>query len=175
MPDSALYTQYIHDNLFNLTVFLESTMFYRNINHSLAFMEKNLLGRRTPQKIIWAVHIKRHLYPVNPSGNCSLIVLRAFNAFRGPSRPNLLQSSSPRPLLSSHWSGQNEENIDIFPRITTHPALSSIQIRCGPRNTFSPSHFVRKRRHGFLSRISSRKGRATLLRRKTKKRSTLSH
>jgi large subunit ribosomal protein L34 len=34
---------------------------------------------------------------------------------------------------------------------------------------------VRKRRHGFLSRIRTRKGRATLKRRRAKGRSTLSH
>jgi large subunit ribosomal protein L34 len=65
--------------------------------------------------------------------------------------------------------------VDLLPKISTHPVLGMMQVRCGPRDTFNPSHFVRKRRHGFLSRIRTRKGRATLLRRKLKKRSTLSH
>ena len=65
--------------------------------------------------------------------------------------------------------------IDILPKISTHPALASTQVRNGPRNTFDPSHRVRKRRSGFLARLRTRKGRNTLTRRKVKGRSTLSH
>ncbi|OBT80590.1 hypothetical protein VF21_00386 [Pseudogymnoascus sp. 05NY08] len=72
-------------------------------------------------------------------------------------------------------SSASSEILDLLPKISTHPSLAGIQVRCGPRNTFSPSHFVRKRRHGFLSRVRTRKGRATLQRRKSKNRSTLSH
>ncbi|ELR10212.1 hypothetical protein VC83_02990 [Pseudogymnoascus destructans] len=72
-------------------------------------------------------------------------------------------------------SASSSEILDLLPKISTHPSLVGIQVRCGPRNTFSPSHFVRKRRHGFLSRLRTRKGRATLQRRKSKNRSTLSH
>jgi large subunit ribosomal protein L34 len=49
------------------------------------------------------------------------------------------------------------------------------QIRGMKRNTYNPSHVVRKRRHGYLSRIKTRTGRMTLKRRRMKKRSTLSH
>lgn len=64
---------------------------------------------------------------------------------------------------------------DLLPRISTHPSLANVQIRCGPRNTFNPSHKVRKRRHGFLARLRTRKGRAILKRRRGKGRTTLSH
>ncbi|KAL1618988.1 hypothetical protein SLS56_010306 [Neofusicoccum ribis] len=64
---------------------------------------------------------------------------------------------------------------DVLPKISTHPALQGIQVRNGPRDTYKPTNLVRKRRHGFLSRIRTRKGRATLKRRKAKGRSTLSH
>jgi large subunit ribosomal protein L34 len=63
----------------------------------------------------------------------------------------------------------------LLAKLSQHPSILSQQIRCGPRNTYNPSHFVRKRRHGFLSRIRTRSGRATIARRKRKKRSTLSH
>jgi large subunit ribosomal protein L34 len=63
----------------------------------------------------------------------------------------------------------------ISSKISTHPALAGIQVRNGPRNTYDPSHRVRKRRHGFLARKKSRTGRAILVRRRVKKRSTLSH
>ncbi|TVY13256.1 50S ribosomal protein L34 [Lachnellula arida] len=59
--------------------------------------------------------------------------------------------------------------------ISTHPSMAATQIRCAARNTFSPSHFVRKRRHGFLARLKSRTGRMILKRRRAKKRSSLSH
>ncbi|KAL7625672.1 hypothetical protein AAE478_004893 [Parahypoxylon ruwenzoriense] len=68
---------------------------------------------------------------------------------------------------------------DLVPKtcITGHPALGSCaaQIRCGPRPTMArTSRLIRKRRHGFLSRIRTRNGRRTLQRRKDKKRSVLS-
>ncbi|OBT70207.1 hypothetical protein VE03_00086 [Pseudogymnoascus sp. 23342-1-I1] len=87
-----------------------------------------------------------------------------------PRAPSTLSAS-----IDSTTTGSSSEILDLLPKISTHPSLAGIQVRCGPRNTFSPSHFVRKRRHGFLSRVRTRKGRATLLRRKSKGRSTLSH
>ncbi|KAF8531310.1 ribosomal protein L34, partial [Trichophaea hybrida] len=53
--------------------------------------------------------------------------------------------------------------------------LRALQVRNGPRDTFDPSHRVRKRRSGFLARIRTRTGRATLKRRKHKGRKSLSH
>ncbi|PSS25274.1 hypothetical protein M430DRAFT_16001 [Amorphotheca resinae ATCC 22711] len=94
-----------------------------------------------------------------------------------PLRPTI-SASGFRPSLAISTpaaSASVEAPLDLLPKISSHPALGATQIRCGPRNTFSPSHFVRKRRHGFLSRIRTRKGRATLQRRKAKRRSTLSH
>lgn len=106
--------------------------------------------------------------------------LRTFTSLRGPSRPTIFPSyTSMRSHLAlltpSTTSTASEGILDLLPKISSHPALGAIQIRCGPRNTFNPSHFVRKRRHGFLSRIRTRTGRNTLARRRVKKRSTLSH
>src|SRR5689334_10732013 len=42
---------------------------------------------------------------------------------------------------------------DILPKVSSHPALQGIQVRNGPRDTYKPTNLVRKRRHGFLSRI----------------------
>ncbi|KAI1497585.1 hypothetical protein F5X99DRAFT_396521 [Biscogniauxia marginata] len=69
---------------------------------------------------------------------------------------------------------------DLVPRsaISAHPALAGAgaQVRCGPRATVArTSRLVRKRRHGFLSRIRTHNGRKTLQRRREKKRSTLSN
>jgi large subunit ribosomal protein L34 len=96
-----------------------------------------------------------------------------------PRRPTIFPTlvKPPLEMISSVTStgASSAAPLDLLPKISAHPALSSTQVRCGPRNTFSPSHFVRKRRHGFLSRVRTRKGRATLQRRRAKKRSTLSH
>ncbi|KAG9244963.1 60S ribosomal protein-like protein L34 [Calycina marina] len=92
-----------------------------------------------------------------------------------PLRPAIFASAFKPTLPTATISGSSGEVLDLVPKISTHPALGTLQIRCGPRRTFDPSHFVRKRRHGFLSRIRTRKGRNTLQRRKSKGRSTLSH
>ena len=92
-----------------------------------------------------------------------------------PSTQSLLPSSSlalspPAPSIGSVLS-----TLDILPKISTHPALQTLQVRNGPRNTYDPSHRVRKRRAGFLARKRSRTGRNILVRRRQKRRSTLSH
>lgn len=94
-----------------------------------------------------------------------------------PRRP-VLSSTSFNPTFSNASIPEPSAAVaplDLMPKISVHPALEAMQVRCGPRNTFDPSHFVRKRRHGFLSRLRTRKGRNTLQRRRSKKRSTLSH
>ena len=96
-------------------------------------------------------------------------------------RPTVLPSTfrtsavSFQPTPSAATTEELENTVDRWPKISSHPGLATTQVRYAPRNTFSPSHFVRKRRHGFLSRIKTRKGRATIQRRKSKRRSTLSH
>ncbi|KAI9660870.1 MAG: hypothetical protein M1829_006435 [Trizodia sp. TS-e1964] len=84
-----------------------------------------------------------------------------------PRTRTLTTLSARRPLLSLTPTTQ--------PKISSHPALQGTQVRTAKRNTFRPSHFVRKRRHGFLARKRSRTGRAILTRRRLKGRTTLSH
>lgn len=113
-----------------------------------------------------------------PSQTSLLISSRTFTLL-APRRPTTVPISSRVTIEPSSTtvstSISSATALDLLPKISTHPALASTQVRCGPRDTYSPSHFVRKRRHGFLSRIRTRKGRATLQRRKTKKRTSLSH
>ena len=117
--------------------------------------------------------------------------LSTFLARSNPLLPRSPLSYTTRlpPLQSSIHPTPNSETLlspglpiilpadpSILPlKPSLHPALQSQQIRSAPRNTFNPSHKVRKRRHGFLTRLRSRNGRKILARRKAKRRSTLSH
>ncbi|KAI0428494.1 hypothetical protein F5Y09DRAFT_286228 [Xylaria sp. FL1042] len=99
--------------------------------------------------------------------------------FRPCNSGNALLSRLPTTTASpAGVTNAPEGLLDIVPKstITAHPALAGPQqIRCGPRPTMArTSRLVRKRRHGFLSRIRTRNGRNTLQRRKNKKRSVLS-
>ncbi|ORY16270.1 hypothetical protein BCR34DRAFT_119992 [Clohesyomyces aquaticus] len=130
----------------------------------------------TPGALLSIPHSSSLRPALSPHPRFTLPV-RSFSLLN-PHRPLLpLSSTLPSPSTSSssilHSTGP--ETLDILPKISSHPALQGIQIRCGPRNTFNPSHFVRKRRHGFLSRLRTRNGRNLLKRRLAKKRSTLSH
>lgn len=80
----------------------------------------------------------------------------------------------PSPQLSNS-EAILQPPLDLLPRISAHPSLANIQIRNGPRDTYNPSQRVRKRRHGFLSRLRTKKGRKTLKRRQLKGRWALSH
>ncbi|KAF2832267.1 hypothetical protein CC86DRAFT_313181 [Ophiobolus disseminans] len=91
-----------------------------------------------------------------------------------PRRP-MLSRPNPPPGTPSSLLPSTSESPDLMGKISAHPGLGSMQIRCGPRDTYNPSHTVRKRRHGFLSRIRTKKGRKTLMRRLTKGRWNLSH
>ncbi|KAK7755157.1 hypothetical protein SLS62_002972 [Diatrype stigma] len=89
-------------------------------------------------------------------------------------RGDLLSQIAPAPSSASSPGAIGSEVLDLVPKtaITAHPAFAGMQIRCGPRPTMArPSRLVRKRRHGFLSRLRTKNGRKTLQRRKDKKRS----
>lgn len=117
---------------------------------------------------------------------------KRFVAPAAPQPPFPPAANSPSPLVSSSLTTQYppcrprmppcpdrlasaSPPVDHLPRISLHPSMSSVQVRNAPRNTFNPSHRVRKRRHGFLSRLRTRTGRNLLKRRMLKRRSTLSH
>lgn len=92
---------------------------------------------------------------------------------RHATHPHSIPSLKPDPLPS--LLTQQHPPLDLLPRISNHPSLASVQVRNGPRDTYNPSHRVRKRRHGFLARVRTRKGTAILKRRRLKGRATLSH
>ncbi|KAF8422911.1 ribosomal protein L34-domain-containing protein [Tirmania nivea] len=93
-----------------------------------------------------------------------------------PHRPTtLLCVHAALPPPPEHTVTPGPERLDLLPRISASPALRFLQLRNGPRDTFDPSHFVRKRRFGFLARLRSRTGRAILKRRRAKGRKSLSH
>ncbi|KAI0011081.1 hypothetical protein F4779DRAFT_574930 [Xylariaceae sp. FL0662B] len=99
-----------------------------------------------------------------------------------PTTSTVFRPTSTNPLsrlpTTTEAGVASAEVLDLVPKtaITAHPALAGVQIRCGPRPTLArSSRLIRKRRHGFLSRLRSRNGRKTLQRRKDKKRSRLSY
>ncbi|KAI1847217.1 hypothetical protein JX265_013342 [Neoarthrinium moseri] len=110
---------------------------------------------------------------LRPTLNCPS---RTSGVFR-QSTPSL--SLSPSILSTASSEDATGATLDLVPRgaITSHPALGvGSQIRCGPRPTMAKtSRLIRKRRHGFLSRVRTRTGRRTLQRRRTKGRHTLSN
>ncbi|KAI1816714.1 hypothetical protein GGS20DRAFT_536638 [Poronia punctata] len=106
----------------------------------------------------------------------SLPTLRPTILNRTPNfRPSNIQLSR---LPTTTTTTSEGITVDIIPKssITSNPALAGPQqIRCGPRPTMArTSRLVRKRRHGFLSRIRTRNGQKTLQRRREKKRSVMS-
>ncbi|XXH00601.1 hypothetical protein Hte_006949 [Hypoxylon texense] len=93
---------------------------------------------------------------------------------------SLLSAYTPAaPTSGSGSGGTGAAALDLVPKssISAHPSTwGPAQVRCGPRPTVArTSRLVRKRRHGFLSRIRARNGRKTLQHRKEKKRSMLSN
>ncbi|KAF1993068.1 hypothetical protein P154DRAFT_557904 [Amniculicola lignicola CBS 123094] len=92
-----------------------------------------------------------------------------------PRRPMLPSTPAMAPPTSAQASLPSTEALDLLPKPSMHPGMMSMQIRCGPRDTYNPSHLVRKRRHGFLSRLKTKNGRKMIMRRLKKKRWSLSH
>ncbi|GAB7353258.1 hypothetical protein MBLNU459_g3767t1 [Dothideomycetes sp. NU459] len=64
-----------------------------------------------------------------------------------------------------------------LPTSAASPSITGtlLQARGPKRDTYDPSHRVRKRRHGFLARIRTRTGRALIKRRRLKLRTTMGH
>ncbi|CAI9635058.1 unnamed protein product [Alternaria burnsii] len=92
-----------------------------------------------------------------------------------PRRPILPRTNTLPAAGSTSFVPSSSETLDLASKISSHPGLGSTQIRCGPRDTYNPSHLVRKRRHGFLSRIRTKKGRKMIMRRLKKGRWNISH
>ncbi|KAM7221149.1 hypothetical protein V8F06_003534, partial [Rhypophila decipiens] len=97
-------------------------------------------------------------------------------------RQSVFRTNTPTSMAGqTTTTTQTAEGVvlDLVPKtsITWNPALAGLgnQIRCGPRPTMSnASRLIQKRRHGFLSRIRTNKGRKILAARKAKGRRRLS-
>ena len=129
-----------------------------------------------------------HMYVLDPLhervANVTVIRLTPTRALSllSPRRPQFLPpsfavspSASPSTASSTLPTAADGTLLDLVPKISLHPAVLGMQVRNGPRNTFDPSHRVRKRRHGFLARLRSRTGRKVLKRRTLKGRQSLTH
>ncbi|KAL2266409.1 hypothetical protein VTJ83DRAFT_5761 [Remersonia thermophila] len=119
-----------------------------------------------------------HLPTLRPSPFAS----SAASIFRSPAGTTGTHLFAPVPSSSSSAAAAEASGsiADVVPKsaITTHPALSGVasQIRCGPRPTMSgATRLIQKRRHGFLSRLRTAKGRKILQRRRQKGRKRLGH
>ncbi|KAF4629902.1 hypothetical protein G7Y89_g8247 [Cudoniella acicularis] len=68
--------------------------------------------------------------------------------------PSAFRTSTPVNASAAVVGEGVQVDLALAPfKMSTHPAMEAMQVRCAPRNTFNPSHFVRKRRHGFLARL----------------------
>ncbi|KAI1376489.1 hypothetical protein F4677DRAFT_418689 [Hypoxylon crocopeplum] len=132
---------------------------------------RNAMTKAVPSLQLWAT---KRTFSSLPSLRPTVLASANNTIFRPSNSPSsgLLTSFTPTPSSSTGI-------LDLIPKtaITSHPALGSCaaQMRCGPRPTMArSSRLIRKRRHGFLSRIRTRNGRKILQRRKNKKRRVLS-
>ncbi|KAL1302223.1 hypothetical protein AAFC00_002648 [Neodothiora populina] len=98
------------------------------------------------------------------------------STFRTTTRPQLPSTTSTNLSLSTTLEAPSAASA-LLPQTSSSvtPPGGLLQSRGPKRDTFDPSHRVRKRRHGFLARLKSRTGRNLLKRRRLKRRSTLSH
>lgn len=136
--------------------------------HSLATSQANTIAPHTPPAATATVHPPIHTSSSPPQPPLTTTPPRPLSLLTlPPTRPTLL-SRPTQPTL--------EDTPTSSLRPLSQPSLSSLlQVRGAKRDTFNPSHRVRKRRHGFLARLRSRTGRMVLMRRKLKGRNTLSH
>lgn len=120
---------------------------------------------------------QRSAIPQQPGNDLINHLTRTFST-RSAVRPSIriphISASTLVPHITINQAG-SLQILDLLPKISVHPALAGIQVRNGPRDTYDPSHRVRKRRHGFLSRLRTRNGRKLLKRRRAKGRTSLSH
>jgi large subunit ribosomal protein L34 len=164
----SIYTYLIPQFVPSVMLFLRYTRHIALARPSLNLASTSSLLRSTLRPLAASQPAQSHVSHSIPRPAHSLTIhcSRTFSllASRRPTLP-----STPTSTLSLNTTLE----LPTLPAATT--TLTLLQARGPKRDTFDPSHRVRKRRSGFLARIRSRNGRNLIKRRLLKKRSTLSH
>jgi large subunit ribosomal protein L34 len=164
----SIYTYLIPQFVPSVMLFLRCTRYIALARPSLNLASTSSLLQSTLRPLAASQPAQSHVSHSIPRPAHSLTIhcSRTFSllASRRPTLP-----STPTSTLSLNTTLE----LPTLPAAST--TLTLLQARGPKRDTFDPSHRVRKRRSGFLARIRSRNGRNLIKRRLLKKRSTLSH
>jgi large subunit ribosomal protein L34 len=164
---TSLHT-HIPQSVAPVMLFLRCTRHIAQARPSLNLASTTSLLQSTLRPLAASQPAQSHVSHRVPPSTHPLTIHRSRTfSLLSPRRPTL--PSTPTSTLSLNTTLE----LPTLPAAST--TLTLLQARGPKRDTFDPSHRVRKRRSGFLARIRSRNGRNLIKRRLLKKRSTLSH
>jgi large subunit ribosomal protein L34 len=159
---------HIQQSVAPVMLFLRCTRHIAQARPSLNLASTTSLLQSTLRPLAASQPAQSHVSHRVPHSTHWLTIYRSRTfSLLSPRRPTL--PTTPTSTLSLNTTLE----LPTLPAAST--TLTLLQARGPKRDTFDPSHRVRKRRSGFLARIRSRNGRNLIKRRLLKKRSTLSH